>query len=74
MKTVLGLLLVVMAAAVAISFKIFIEGPATQPMSNGQYGELYGPVIYFRYVVYALCIIQALAGVAIGRTKNADKV
>ena len=52
------------AAVVAMLFKFFVVHPAYTPQPNGNYGELYGPVSYFRIPIYFACGLFFLIGVA----------
>jgi hypothetical protein len=64
-RIITGIVFVLSAVVLVCMFRLFIESPAFRPSSDGAYGEMYGPVAFGRFIVYGLCLIQALVGVVI---------
>jgi hypothetical protein len=62
MKTITGIVFVMSGLVCLVLFKRFFVDPAFTPLPNGGFGELYGPVSFFRIPVYGLCILQSLLG------------
>jgi len=62
MKKMVGPFLILVGVICFLSFKIFFVDPAFTKLPNGNYGELYGPVSYFRLPVYGICILIVIVG------------
>ena len=68
-----GVILAATGGVAALLFKFFIVHPAYTPLPNGHYGEMYGPVSYFRIPIYIVCgliFVAGLASVAIGASRG----
>ena len=63
MRVVGGISLIVCGIAIFASFKYFLVDPAYTHLPSGGYGELYGPVSFFRIPVYVLCILTIAVGI-----------
>lgn len=63
-KLFTGLTLMVFAGATLVYWEVFWVRPALTPLPQGGYGEMYGPVSFFRLPIaigLSLCIAAGLA-------------
>ena len=66
MKRILGSVLIcfyLFGFVAIVLFKYFVVKPAYGPLPNGRYGEMYGPVSFFRIPTYI--ILGVVVGVGI---------
>jgi hypothetical protein len=69
MKSLIGKFFLVVVPVVFIIFKI-IERRAYTPLPNGNFGEIYGPVSFFRVPVYVICACLLVVGLVLVLTKK----
>ncbi|MCE9591348.1 MAG: hypothetical protein K8S99_12580 [Planctomycetes bacterium] len=60
-----GPLFVITGAVLAMVFRWVIVLPAMKPLPDGNYGELFGVVDVFRFVVYISCGLQSFIGLIV---------
>ena len=46
-------------------FKVMFVDPALQPLPDGHYGEMYGPITYFKGPVYLLLSLIFILGLGL---------
>lgn len=60
---VLGMILAFIGLILLFLFKFYLVNPAFTKLPNGNYGELYGPISFFRIPVYILLCILLIIGI-----------
>jgi hypothetical protein len=65
MKGMVGWLFVSCGVALLIAFQLVIVNPAFRQNEAGEYPETFGPVSYFRFPVYFLCLAVLVVGLII---------
>jgi len=64
-KTKLAACFITMGFGGAGAFKLLLENPAFEKLPNGNFGELYGPVSYFRVPIYTVTSVFIVFGVVL---------
>ncbi len=73
MKKTLGMAFIILSLFLGIGFKIMLVDPAMQRLPNGHYGEMYGPIMYFKMPVYMLLAFTFTAGLGLLIWDNVQK-
>ncbi len=62
LRLLAGCTLIACAVAASIAYEVILVAPVLVPLPSGNYGELYGPVMYFRRPVHACALAMSLVG------------
>ncbi|TVQ01006.1 MAG: hypothetical protein EA381_06385 [Planctomycetaceae bacterium] len=65
MRTLTGIVFIAAGVACLFMFRAFFVLPAFTRLPDGGYGELYGPVSFFRIPIYGASIFLILVGASI---------
>ena len=62
-RTIAGLLIAGGAIAGLIAFQLWVVNPAVAPRADGGYGEMHGPVEFFKWPVYVVGLLLVIGGI-----------
>ena len=62
MQVFTGACFVICGVVLLAMFHRYIVQPAFTPLPDGGFGEIYGPVAFFRPLVYGLCVALVAIG------------
>lgn len=62
-RSFLGISIMIFSLLVGMGFRVFVERPALQKLADGNYGEAFGYVSFFRVPFYLLCFGLFFSGV-----------
>jgi hypothetical protein len=60
MKTLLTWMMLVLSIIALILFKVLVVNPAYEKLPDGHYGEMHGPVAFFKEAVYLVLTVLFL--------------
>ena len=69
MQRQVGFAMIVAAAAIIVGFEAFWGIPLQRPNARGEFGEVSGIIGIARLVVWLVCILLAIAGIALILTR-----